>query len=72
MGHGILHLRESNGEIMDAVLTFDREEYEKMMELLGLQDNQNDESINYDDYFNAWNFGQTEKDYIFITRASVC
>ena len=40
--------------------------------LLDLQDSQKDESIDYSDYFNAWNFGQTEKDYIFVTRSSVC
>ena len=56
---------------MDTVLTFDREEYEKMMQLLGLQDNQPDEPADDTDYFNAWNFGQTEKDYLFVTHSSI-
>lgn len=56
---------------MDTVLTFDREEYEKMMELLGLQDNQPDEPADDTDYFNAWNFGQTENDYLFVTHSSI-
>ena len=47
-----------------SVETLEREEYEKMMQILGLSDSRDD----YDetDYFDAWNFGKTEEDYEFI------
>lgn len=55
---------------MDTILTFDKEEYDKLVELLGLTDN----SIGEEDtekYFDAWNFGQSENDCNFYTHASL-
>ena len=55
---------------MDSIVSFDKEEYEKIMQLLGLRDNQNQEQEDDTDYFNAWNFGHTEDDYQFLTYPS--
>lgn len=71
MEPGISLHRQSKGDSMDTVLSFDREEYEKMMQLLGLQNNQPDDTADDTDYFNAWNFGQTENDYLFVTHSSI-
>lgn len=55
---------------MDMIISFDKEEYEKIIQLLGLRDNQDQELEDDTDYFNAWNFGQTEDDYQFLTYPS--
>ena len=55
---------------MKNTIVFKENEYKKLIETLGLLDNQPDEKECVD-YFNAWNFGQSEKDYQFIIGCSL-
>lgn len=55
---------------MKSTIVFKENEYKKLIETLGLLDNQPDEKECVD-YFNAWNFGQSEKDYQFIIGCSL-
>lgn len=55
---------------MDMVLDFDREEYDMIIKLLGLVENPNENAEDDTDYFNAWNFGQSENDYRYFTHSS--
>ena len=69
MEPGISLLNQNKKITMDKILSFNKKEYEKMMQLLDLQNNQ---EIDLDsDYFNAWNFGQSEDDYLFTTHSSI-
>ena len=55
---------------MKTIAIFERTEYQKLMETLGLAKEEpldTDKSI----YFNAWNFGQTEQDFEFIISSLV-
>lgn len=55
---------------MKNITVFERAEYQKLMEALGLVKEEPldaDKSI----YFNAWNFGQTEQDFEFLISSSV-
>ena len=51
-------------------IVFGKDEYHKLMNTLGLLDNEG-----YDDdgsdYFNAWNFGKSERDYEFLITSSI-
>ena len=55
---------------MRNISTFEKEEYQKLIDTLGLSDNRPDEN-DFADYFNAWNFGQTEKDFDFCISSSL-
>ncbi len=56
---------------MKSIAVFEVEEYEKMMASLGLLDNEPDEDDDTEDYFNAWHFGQSEKDSEFVLCSSL-
>ena len=55
---------------MKSITLFERDEYQKLMETLELSEDiteEADKSV----YFNAWNFGQTERDFEFLISSSV-
>lgn len=54
---------------MKTYIDFQKEEYEKLLILLGLMDN--DSEMGEDDYFNVWGFGVREEDNDFTTGSSV-
>lgn len=56
---------------MKSTAIFEKEEYQKLMEALGLADYAPEESDDDTDYFNAWNFGKTEEDYNFSICSSL-
>ena len=56
---------------METVTVFEIEEYEKLMETLGLLNNTPDNDSDTSEYFNAWHFGQNEDAGDFILRASL-
>lgn len=51
-------------------IMFGKEDYQKLMDTLGILDDDRDDGDDID-YFNAWNFGQTERDYEFSTTSSL-
>lgn len=57
--------------IMKTASVFEKEEYEKLMETLGLQDNEPQEDLDDTDYFNAWHFGQSDEDCKFFICSSL-
>lgn len=58
--------------IMKTISVFKTEEYEKMMEALGLFNTNNAEDETTD-YFNAWHFGQSEEagDFVLCTTTAM-
>ena len=68
--HDTLLVNRNDGAIMRNISTFEKEEYQKLIDTLGLSDNRPDEN-DFADYFNAWNFGQTEKDFDFCISSSL-
>lgn len=56
---------------MKTASVFEKEEYEKLMETLGLQDNTPQEEEDDNNYFNAWHFGQSEEDYKYVICSSL-
>jgi len=56
---------------MKTASVFEKEEYEKLMEALGLQDNTPQEEEDDNNYFNAWHFGQSEEDYKYVICSSL-
>ena len=57
---------------MKTISVFEIEEYEKMMDALGLQNYVSDVNDDITDYFNAWHFGQDEDagNFVFCTSLS--
>lgn len=56
---------------MKTVSVFEAEEYEKMMEALGLADKTHDTDDDTADYFSAWHFGQNEEAGDFVLCATL-
>lgn len=56
---------------MKTVTVFEIEEYEKLMETLGLLNDTPDNDSDTSEYFNAWHFGQNEDAGDFVFRASL-
>lgn len=54
---------------MKTIMDFQKEEYELLMDTLGLKDS-DPEDTNDTVYFNAWNFGLREEDCEFTISAS--
>ena len=57
--------------IMKTASVFEKEEYEKLMETLGLQNIEPQEDSDDNDYFNAWHFGQSDEDCKFFICSSL-
>lgn len=55
---------------MQSIIEFQQEEYEKLIEILGLKDN-NPKETDDTDYFNAWFFGKREEDFLYTNSSSV-
>lgn len=53
---------------MKSTIDFQKEEYDALMQMLGLD---NDESDDTDKYFDAWNFGKTSDDSNFFATATL-
>lgn len=56
---------------MKTLTTFERQEYEKIISTLGISESERSEFAEETDFFNAWNFGQSEKDYEFFVVSSL-
>lgn len=56
---------------MKTIAVFEKEEYEKIIETLGLQNNNPQEETEDCDHFNAWHFGQSEEDCKFVLCSSL-
>lgn len=56
---------------MKPTAVFEKEEYQKLMETLGLVDYTAEDVDDENDYFNAWNFGITEDDCNFSISSSL-
>ena len=67
----ILQLNKNKGDVMKTISALEALEYEKMMEMLGLNDNDVTSEEDDTDYFNAWYFGQNEEDCRFSICASL-
>lgn len=55
---------------MQSVVEFQQEEYEKLIDILGMRDNKPEETDDTD-YFNAWFFGKREEDFLYTNSSSV-
>ncbi len=55
---------------MESIVAFETEEYQKLMYTLGLIETDGND-CDYAEYFNAWNFGQTERDFQFSITTSL-
>lgn len=55
---------------MKNIVVFEKEEYQKLMDTLGILGDDIDDSDDTD-YFNAWNFGQAESDHEFLITSSL-
>ena len=55
---------------MNTILDFQKEDYNKLIESLKLEEDMEDKTDNTD-YFNAWNFGLSEEDFEFVLSASL-
>jgi len=55
---------------MENPVKFKETEYKKLMSVLGLEEKDQDNNEERYDLISAWNFGQTEDDYKFITSNS--
>mgnify|MGYP000006027949 FL=1 len=72
MVHGILHLKRNDGDVMKSTIDFQKEEYEALMKVLGLDNGEStDEENDTDKYFDAWNFGRTDEDSNFFATATL-
>lgn len=70
MAQGILRPKRDDGAFMNNIVAFEKEEYQKLMDTLGLCEHDEDVS-DYSEYFNAWNFGQTENDFEYSITSSL-
>ena len=69
MARDILQVKRNNSS-MKSVEVLKKEEFEKLIETLGLNDKESD-SGDDTDYFNAWGFGLREEDCDFTISASL-
>ena len=56
---------------MKSTIEFQKEEYEKLMEVLGLSNDNYAENTEREEYFNAWGFGLQEEDCNFKIGTSL-
>ena len=70
MVHAIFRVKRYEDAMMRPEKDFPEEEYEKLIELLGLGDNSL-ETVDKSEFFNAWNFGLKEEDCEFILSTSL-
>lgn len=57
---------------MKSAMDFQKEEYDALMKVLGLDNNElADETNDTDKYFDAWNFGRTDEDSNFFATAAL-
>lgn len=69
----LLHSPNNNGENMKTILLFEKEEADKLLDMLGLADNIIQDSNDSADYFNAWHFGKkSEEGNYVISTSSIC
>lgn len=67
-----LHLKRNDGDVMKSTIDFQKEEYEALMKVLGLDNGEStDEENDTDKYFDAWNFGRTDEDSNFFATATL-
>lgn len=71
MVHGILHLKRNDGDFMESTIDFQREEYEALMKVLGLDNDGFAETDDTAKYFDAWNFGRTDEDSNFFATTAL-
>lgn len=57
---------------MKSTIEFQKEEYERLLNLLELSEGSFAEQPDDENYFNAWNFGLREEDCNFRNSASIC
>ena len=67
MVHGILHLKRNDGDVMKSTIDFQKEEYEALMKVLGLDNGESTDEEND----TAWNFGRTDEDSNFFATATL-
>lgn len=57
---------------MKSAMDFQKEEYDALMKVLGLDNSESaDETNDTDKYFDAWNFGRTDEDSNFFATAAL-
>lgn len=63
---------QNDGDVMKSTIDFQKEEYEALMKVLGLDNGEStDEENDTDKYFDAWNFGRTDEDSNFFATATL-
>lgn len=65
------HLKRNDGDFMESTIDFQREEYEALMKVLGLDNDGFDETDDTAKYFDAWNFGRTDEDSNFFATTAL-
>ena len=74
MVRATLHLKRHDGDFMKSAIDFQKEEYDALMKVLGLDNNESVDETNdnnTDKYFDAWNFGRADEDSSFFATAAL-